>query len=218
MLADIHDDRCTKLICIRTFTCYILPLVPTRHSNFFVNLHVLLRGGCHDPFPELSYYHSSLLVYDRCHLHSSPSSHHHSPIFPDHVRPARSVPELPTTTAASAPVGPSPTHCRYPGCSTWSRGHHVTIAQPCIMKATSLAVHLVSRHGPWGFQPPFHAILVSYTSLMPLYRLQDRWIHTFPHSRIGGWLYASLSLTPSAVLCCLHADSHPSYRDPPFPA
>jgi len=45
MLSVMHDDECTKLICIRTFTFYILPLVPSRHSNFFVNLYVLLRGG-----------------------------------------------------------------------------------------------------------------------------------------------------------------------------
>src|SRR5882672_12588505 len=87
-----------------------------------------------------------------------------------------------------------------------------------VMQATSSAIHLVGRPGPWGFQPLFHAILVSYTSLMSLYRLQDRWIRIFPHSRIGGWLYASLCLAPSAILCILHADSHPSYSDPHFHA
>src|SRR5882672_10375255 len=145
-------------------------------------------------------------------------SHHRSPILPDHVRPARSIPALPSSTVARAHIGSPPTHCRYPGSSTRSCGHHMTIAQPCVMKATSLAVHLVSRHGPWGFQPPFHAILVSYTLFMSLFRLQDQWIRILPHSQIGGWLYASLSLAPSAVLCLLHVDSHPSYRDPPFHA
>src|SRR5882672_6861993 len=111
------------------------------------------------------------------------SSHHHSPILPDHVRPSRSIPALPSSTATRVPVGPSPTHCRYPSRSTWSRGHHMTSAQPCIMKAASSAVHLIGRHGLWGFQPPFHAILVSYTLLMSLFRLQDRWIRTLPHSR-----------------------------------
>src|SRR5882672_7532193 len=143
-------------------------------------------------------------------------SHHHSPIMPDHVRPARSIPALPSSTAARAHGGSPPTHCRYPGSSTRARGHHVTIAQPRIMKAASSAVHLVSRHGLWGFQPPFHAILVSYTLLMSLFRLQDPWIRILPHSRIGGWLYVSLSLAPSAILHLLHVDSCPSYRDPPF--
>src|SRR5882672_5628998 len=109
-------------------------------------------------------------------------------------------------------------HCRYPGRSMWSHGHHMTFMQPRVMKAASSAIHLIGRNGLWGFQPPFHAILVSYTLLMSLFRLQDRWIRILPHSRIGGWLYASLSLAPSAVLRLLHVDSCPSYRDPPFHA
>src|SRR5882672_7296892 len=113
-------------------------------------------------------------------------SHHRSPIIPDHVRPARSIPALPSSTVARAHVGSPPTHCRYPGSSTWSHGHHVTITQPCVMKAASPAVHLVGGHGLWGFQPPFHAILVSYTLLMSLFRLQDRWVRILPHSRCGG--------------------------------
>src|SRR5882672_11781276 len=36
------------------------------------------------------------------------------------------------------------------------------------MEATSSVVHLVSGHGSWGFQPLFHAILVSYVLLIPL--------------------------------------------------
>src|SRR5882672_7991501 len=118
-------------------------------------------------------------------------SHHHSLIIPDHVRPAQSIPALPSSTAARAHVG---SHCRYPGSSTWSCGHHVTIAQPRIMKAASPAIHLVGGHGLWGFQPLFHAILVSYTLLMSLFRLQDRWVCILPHSQCGGWLYVSLSL------------------------
>src|SRR5882672_5887546 len=114
------------------------------------------------------------------------SSHHHSPILPDHVRPAQSIPALPLPTAARAHVGSPPTHCRYPGSSMQSHGHHMTIAQPRVMKATSSAVHLVGRHGLWGFQPPFHVILVSYTLLMSLSRLQDWWIHILPHSRFRG--------------------------------
>src|SRR5882672_9180920 len=140
-------------------------------------------------------------------------SHHRSPIIPDHVRPARSILALPSSTAARAHVG---SHRRYPGSSTWSRGHHVTIAQPCVMKAASPAVHLVGGHGLWGFQPSFHAILVPYTLLMSLYRLQDRWVRIPSHSQIGGWLYASLLLAPGAVLLLLHADSRLSYRDPSF--
>src|SRR5882672_11896748 len=125
------------------------------------------------------------------------------------------LPTLQSTTAARAPVEPSPTHCKYAGCCTRSCRHHVTVTQPCVMEATLLAIHLAGSHGPWGFQPSFQAILVSYTLLMSLYRLQDQWIRILPHSRIGGWLYASLSLVPGAVLHLLHADSRPSYRDPP---
>src|SRR5882672_9489724 len=116
---------------------------------------------------------------------TSLSSHHRSLTLPNHVRPARSIPALPSSTAARAPIGSSPKHCRYPGRSMRSRGHHVTIVQPCIMIATSSAVHLVGRHGLWGFKPPFHAILVSYTLLMSLFRLQDRWIRILPHSQFG---------------------------------
>src|SRR5882672_6585810 len=117
---------------------------------------------------------------------TSLSSHHRSLTLPNHVRPAQSIPALPSSTAARAPIGSSPKHFRYPGCSTRSRGHHVTIVQPCVMIATSSAIHLVGRYGLWGFQPPFHAILVSYTLLMSLYRPQDRWTHVFSHSQIGG--------------------------------
>src|SRR5882672_9210813 len=113
-------------------------------------------------------------------------SHHRSPIIPDHVRPARSILALPSSTAARAHVG---SHHRYPGRSTWSRGHHVTIAQPRVMKAASLAVHLVSGHGLWGFQPPFHAILVSYTLLMSL-----------SGSRTGG---SASALIPDSEASCM---------------
>src|SRR5467141_2593272 len=89
----------------------------------------------------------------------SHSSHHSSPIPPDHGRPAQSVPALPCTIVARAPVRPSPTCCRYFGRRTRSRGHHVTVAQPRVMQAASSATHLVGRLGLWGFQPPFHAIL-----------------------------------------------------------
>src|SRR5882672_10578141 len=87
------------------------------------------------------------------------SSHQHSPIAPDHGRPSGSIPALPFALAARAPVRPSPTRCRYFGCRTRSRGHHVTVAQPRVMQAASSATHLVGRLGLWGFQPPFHAIL-----------------------------------------------------------
>src|SRR5882672_4538954 len=146
------------------------------------------------------------------------SSHQHSPIAPDHSRPSRSIPALPFALVARAPVRPSPTRCSYFRRRTRSRGHHVTVAQPHIMQAASLATHLVGRHGLWGSQPPFHAILVSYTLLMSLYRAQDRWTRVFSHSRIGGYLYAFLSLAPGAVPRPLHADSHLSDRDPRFPA
>src|SRR5882672_10716760 len=91
----------------------------------------------------------------------------------------------------------------------------MTITQPRVMKAASLAIHLVSIHGPWGFQPSFHAIPVSYALLMPLCRLQDHWIHVFSHTKIRGWLYASLYLVPGSSPCPPHADSCHSYRYPP---
>src|SRR5882672_7661220 len=50
-------------------------------------------------------------------------SHHCSPIIPDHVRPARSIPALPSSTVARAHVG---SHFRYPGSSTWSRDNRTT--------------------------------------------------------------------------------------------
>src|SRR5467141_1707299 len=148
----------------------------------------------------------------------SHSSYQHSQVAPDHGRLAQSITALPFAIVVRASVRPSPTRCSYFGRRTRARGHHVTVAQPRVMQAALSAIHLIGRHGLWGFQPPFHAILVSYTLLMSLYRLQDRWIHILPHFQIGGWLYASLSLAPSAVLCLLHVDSHPSYRDPPFHA
>src|SRR5882672_3931730 len=71
------------------------------------------------------------------------------------------------------------------------------------MEAASLVIHLSGRHGPWGFQPLFHAILVSYTLLMSLYRLQDQWIHTFliPESEAGCMLPCILPLDLSSVTC-----------------
>src|SRR5882672_5328128 len=104
----------------------------------------------------------------------SHSAHHSPPIFPDQGRPAQSIPSLPFAIAARVPVVSSPTHHRSFGRCTRSHGHHVTAAQPRVMQAASSAIPLVGRHGPWGFQPPFHAILVSYTLLMSLYRAQDR--------------------------------------------
>src|SRR5882672_7465922 len=116
----------------------------------------------------------------------SHSSHQHSPIAPDHGQPAQSITALPFALVARVPVRPSPTCCSYFRCRTRSRGHHVTVVQPCVMQAASSAIHLVGSHGLWGFQPPFHAILVSYTLLMSLYRAQDWWTCVFSHSRIGG--------------------------------
>src|SRR5882672_9317596 len=116
----------------------------------------------------------------------SHSSYQHSPIAPDHGRPAQSITALPFAIVVRAPGRPSPTRCSYFRRHTRSRGHHMTVAQPRVIQATLLAIHLVGSHGLWGFQPPFHAILVSYTLLMSLYRAQDRWTHVFSHSRIGG--------------------------------
>src|SRR5882672_4570151 len=148
----------------------------------------------------------------------SHSSYQHSPIAPDHGRPARSITALPFAIVVRAPGRPSPTRCSYFGRQTWSHGHHVTVTQPRVIQAASSATHLVASHGLWGFQPRFHAILVSYTLLMSLYRAQDRWTRVFSHSRIGGYLYAFLSLAPGAVPRPLHVDSRLSDRDPLFPA
>src|SRR5882672_8911941 len=148
----------------------------------------------------------------------SHSSYQHSPIAPDHGQPAQSITVLPFAIVVRVPGRPSPTRCSYFGRRTRSCGHHVTVAQPRVMQAASSATHLVGSHGLWGFQPPFHAILVSYTLLMSLYRAQDQWTHVFSHSQIGGWLYASLSLAPDSTPRLLHADSRLSDRDPLFPA
>src|SRR5467141_2399176 len=148
----------------------------------------------------------------------SHSSYQHSQVAPDHGRLAQSITALPFAIVVRASVRPSPTRCSYFGRRTRSRGHHVTVAQPRIMQATSSAIHLIGRHGLWGFQPPFHAILVSYTLLMSLYRAQDRWTRVFSHSRIGGYLYALMSLAPGVVPRPLHADRRLSDRDPLFPA
>src|SRR5882672_10936048 len=69
----------------------------------------------------------------------SHSSHHYSLISPNHGRPSRSIPTLPFATAARAPIGSSPTHRSYFRCCTRSHGHHVTVAQPHVMQATSSA-------------------------------------------------------------------------------
>src|SRR5882672_9613178 len=113
--------------------------------------------------------------------------------------------------ASKAPVGPVAPHCSDPGCCTQSCGHHVTIMPPCVIQATSLAIHLTGIHGSWGFQPSFPAIPVSYALLMSLFRLQDQWIQVFSHSRIGGCLYAPVSPVPGSTPCPPHADSRHCY-------
>src|SRR5882672_85036 len=79
----------------------------------------------------------------------------------------------------------------------------MTIVQPHVMEAASSVIHLAGRHGPWGFQPLFHAILVSYTLLMSLYRLQDRWICTFliPEAEAGCMLPCISPLALSSITC-----------------
>src|SRR5882672_5732547 len=81
------------------------------------------------------------------------------------------------------------------------------------MEATSSVVHLVSGHGSWGFQPLFHAILVSYVLLIPL-----------SGSRTGGSA-CSLILGSDvgymhpcifSLACLPHADSCRSYRLAPL--
>src|SRR5882672_10385958 len=84
---------------------------------------------------------------------SSPSSHSFPASLTNPHRSCLTCPKVPTlqsTTVARAPVEPSPTCCKYVGHCTRSCGHHVTVVQPGIMEATSLAIHLVGRHGPWG--------------------------------------------------------------------
>src|SRR5882672_5285675 len=48
------------------------------------------------------------------------------------------------------------------------------------------------------------------------FRLQDRWIRTLSHSRIGCWLYVPLYLPPGFVPHFPHADSRLSYRLTPL--
>src|SRR5882672_2114236 len=88
----------------------------------------------------------------------------------------------------------------------------MTITQPHIMKAASLAIHLSSRHGPWGFQPSFPAILVSYTLLMPLSgsRTSGSTSSLIPGSEVGYMCPCVLFL--GSVPCLPHVDSHHSYR------
>src|SRR5882672_2292761 len=83
----------------------------------------------------------------------SHSSHQHSPIPPNHGRPAQSVTALLFALVARAPVRPSPTRCSDFGRHTRSHGHHVTVAQPRVMQATSSATHLVGRPGFGGSNP-----------------------------------------------------------------
>src|SRR5882672_9652354 len=69
------------------------------------------------------------------------------------------------------------------------------------MKATSSAIHLISRHGPWGFQPLFHAIMVSYALLMPLSgsRTIGPASSLIPGSEAGYMHPCILSLAPSPI-------------------
>src|SRR5882672_2664519 len=69
--------------------------------------------------------------------------------------------------------------------------------------------HLVGGHGSWGFQPLFHAILVSYVLLIPL-----------SGSRTGGSTRSLILGSDVGYMCpCIfslarfpHADSCRSYR------
>src|SRR5882672_7053226 len=91
----------------------------------------------------------------------------------------------------------------------------MTITQPHIMKAASLAIHLSSRHGPWGFQPSFPAILISYTLLMPLSgsRTSGSASSLIPRSE-GGYMCPCI-LFLGSVPCLPHVDSRHSYRPAP---
>src|SRR5882672_2361652 len=81
--------------------------------------------------------------------------------------------------------------------------------------------HLVS-HPPhrqtWALGVP--TLISCYFGLVYVidapFRLQDWWIHTLSHSRIGGWLYAPLYLLPGFVPRFPHADSRLSYRLAPL--
>src|SRR5882672_1492102 len=58
------------------------------------------------------------------------------------------------------------------------------------MEAALSAVHLIGGHGPWGFQPSFHAILGLYTLLMPL-----------SGSRTGGSAYSFIPESDVGYMC-----------------
>src|SRR5882672_1356308 len=92
----------------------------------------------------------------------------------------------------------------------------MTITQPHIMKAASLAIHLSSRHGPWGFQPSFPAILVSYILLMPLSgsRTSGSMSSLIPGLEVGYMCPCVLFL--GSVPHLPHVDSCHSYRPAPF--
>src|SRR5882672_6322401 len=72
------------------------------------------------------------------------------------------------------------------------------------MEAALSAIHLVGGHGPWGFQPLFHAILGLYTLLMPLSgsRTGGSTRSPIPKSDVGYMrpCISSLALSPISLM------------------
>src|SRR5882672_6985819 len=132
------------------------------------------------------------------------------------------MPDLPEGSPHShpplRPERPSNPHPRIASMSGAALGHAASRDSRATTCHGGCLVSHPSRWQSWALGVPTLVSCYSAFILMSLYRLQDRWIRILPCSRIRGWLYASLSLAPGTIRHLLHADSCPSYRDPPFHA
>jgi len=101
-----------------------------------------------------------------------------------------------------------------------SRGHHMTIMQPCPTHATSSADPLAGGPGTWGFQPSlFSNLFLSYCMIIPLWFLHSACMHTCSQSQLRGQLYVPLcpvhipvSFTPMRTATLVTDASQPLSR------